>query len=141
MTAFALASVQCCVLRCLCARLIVPLVYVVAAIFETLQWELRLVVRVECRKPVVTRRAVEQNHVTQHSLTCQHLTQEFLTECSMYFGCSDGYMVCAARGDHLWEFQKITLLKLAIAKRTSPIEGPRYDARNTFVRHVRALVL
>ena len=105
MTALALTSVKCSVLRGLCTRRIIPLVYVVAAILEALQWELRLVLRVECREPVVTRRAMEQNHVTQHSLTCQHLTQEFLTECTMYLSCPDGYVVCAARGDDLGEFQ------------------------------------
>ena len=134
MTALALASVQCCVLRGLCARLIVPLVYVVAAILEALQWELRLVVWVECREPVVTRRAVEQNHVTQHSLTCQHSTQELLTECSMNLSCPDGYVVCAARGDDRGELRKIFPLELTIAKSTFSIEDPLHGARNSFVK-------
>ena len=128
-------------LRCLCARLIVPLVYVVAAILETLQRELRLVLRAECREPIVTRRAVEQNHVTQHSLTCQHSTQELLTECSMNLSCPDGYVVCAARGDDRGELRKIFPFELTIEKRTSPIEDPLHGARNAFVRNTCTLMM
>ena len=97
-------------------------------------------VRVESRKAVVTRRAVEQDHVTQHSLTCQHLTQEFLTECSMNLNCSDRYVVCAARCDDLGKFYEIFPLEMRIAQSTSSIKGPLHGSRDSFVRKVRTLM-
>ena len=93
-------------------------------------------VRVECREAVVTRRAVEQDHITQHPLSCQHLAQEFFTECSMYFCCPHGYVVSAARGDDRRELRKIFPLELTIAKSTFSIEDPLHGARNAFVKKI-----
>ena len=59
-------------LRRLCTWSILPLVYVDAAILEALWLEVRHVVRVEGRKTVVTRRAMEKYHVAEHALGIQH---------------------------------------------------------------------
>ena len=73
MTAQTLAAVESCMLGWFIARLIEPLVHVDATILQTLELEIRLVVRVEGRKPVIARRTMEEHHVAELSLGFKHL--------------------------------------------------------------------
>ena len=54
---------------------------------QALQVYLRLVLRVEGRKAVVTRRAMEEHHVAEHALGIQHARQKIAAELAVEFRC------------------------------------------------------
>ena len=57
------ATMQRCMACARRSRLIVPLMHFDVTLFETLELEVWLMIRVPCRETLVTCRAMEQNHV------------------------------------------------------------------------------
>ena len=68
-------------------RRILPSVNVDRTRCQALQVYLRLVLRVEGRKAIVTRRAMEEHHVAEHALGIQHVRQKIAAELAVEFRC------------------------------------------------------
>ena len=68
-------------------RRILPSVNVDRTRCQALQVYLRLVLRVEGRKAVVTRRAMEEHHVAEYALSIKHACQEVAAELAVEFRC------------------------------------------------------
>ena len=68
-------------------RRVFPGVNVYRTRCQALQVYLRPVLRVEGRKAVVTRRAVEEHHVAEHALGIQHACQKVAAELAVEFRC------------------------------------------------------
>ena len=95
----------------------VILMHINAAVFEAVELELRLVFRVERRDAIVAGGTVEEHHIAQHALTCQHLAQKLLTEGRVDLRSSDRNVISAASNDDSWVLSKVSLSKVTLLDR------------------------
>ena len=86
-----------------------------ATVLDTVELELRLVLRMERRKTVVTRRAMEKHHVAQDTLSSQHLAQKFLTERRMDLSSSNRDVVSPTSNNDRRKLSEIDLIFLFLA--------------------------
>ena len=140
MTAHTLTSVKRCVLRRVCIRSIMPVVYVDAAVLEALRLEVWHVVGVKRRKTGVARRTVEEHHVSEHSLGRQHLTKKFLTERRVNLGSTNRDVVGTTHSHDSRKLFEIFALKPCVSQRTLPIERPFPGTYSAFVENIRSLM-
>ena len=113
----------------------VVIMHVNATVLDTVELKLRLVLRMERGKTVVTRRAMEKHHVAQDTLSSQHLAQKFLTERRMNLSSSNRDVVIPAGNYCSRELCEVASKRLFLA------HGPLKRTRRTLVANMCRLPL